>query len=111
MLYRHCFSTEYMLLSRHQKAGQNHVIKLANRCFDNGVQFKYLGKTVTNQNLNEEEIKKRLNSDNASYHSVRNLLCSRLLSKNVKIRIYKIIILPVILFGCETWYLYIKRGT
>jgi hypothetical protein len=59
--------------------------------------------TVTNQNLIQEEIKKRLNSDNAYYHSVQNLLSSRLLSKNLKIRIYKTIILPVVLYGCETW--------
>jgi hypothetical protein len=61
--------------------------------------------TVTNQNLIQKEIKRRLNFDNACYHSVQNLLFSRLLSKNVKvkIRIYKTIILPVVLYGCETW--------
>jgi hypothetical protein len=65
----------------------------------------YLGTTVTNQNLIQEEIKRRLNSDNACYHSVQNLLSSHLLSKNVKSRIYKTIILPVVLYGCETWSL------
>jgi hypothetical protein len=44
-----------MLLPRHQNAGQNHDIKIANRCFDNVAQFKYLGTTVTNQNLIQEE--------------------------------------------------------
>jgi hypothetical protein len=44
-----------------------------------------------------------LNSGNACYHSVQNLLSSRLLSKNIKIRIYKAIVLPVVLYGCETW--------
>jgi hypothetical protein len=58
--------------------------------------------TVTNQNLIQEEIKRRLNSGNAHYHSVQNLLSSRLLSKNLKIRIYKTIILPVVLYGCGT---------
>jgi hypothetical protein len=42
--------TKYMLLSRHQNAGQTHDIKIANRSFDNEAQFKYLGMTVTNQN-------------------------------------------------------------
>jgi hypothetical protein len=65
-------------------------------------QFRYLGTTITNQNLIQEEIKRRLNSSNACYHSVQNLLSSRLLSKNIKIRIYKTIILPVVLYGCET---------
>jgi hypothetical protein len=72
-------------------------------------QFKYLGTTVTNQNLIQEEIKRRLNSDNACYHSVQNLLSSRLLSKNVIIRIYKTIILPIVVYGCETWSLTLRE--
>jgi hypothetical protein len=76
---------------RHQNAGQNRDLKIGNRSFDNVSQFKYLGTTVTNQNLIEQE-NKRLNSGNACYHSVQNLLSSRLLSKNVKVRIYKTII-------------------
>jgi hypothetical protein len=58
---------------------------------------------VISQNLIQEEVKRRLNSGNACYYLVQNLLSSHLLSKNLKIRIYKIIILPVILYGCETW--------
>jgi hypothetical protein len=72
-------------------------------------QFKYLGMTVTNQNLIQEEINRRLNSDNACYHSVQNLLSSHLLSKNLKVRIYKTIILPVVLYGCETWSLTVRE--
>jgi hypothetical protein len=75
-----------MLLSRHQNAGQNHDIKIANSCFENVAHLKYLGTTVKNQNQIQEEIKRRLNSGNACYHSVKKLLSSRLLSKNVKIR-------------------------
>jgi hypothetical protein len=55
------------------------------------------------------EIKRRLNSGNACYHSVQSLLSSRLLSKNSKIRIYKTIILPVVLYGCETWSLTLRE--
>jgi hypothetical protein len=58
-----------MLLYCHQKAGQNHDIKIANRCFENLAQFKYLGMTVTNQNSIPEEIKMRLNSGNACHES------------------------------------------
>jgi hypothetical protein len=58
---------------------------------------------VTNQNLIQEEIKSRLNSSNACYHSVQKLSSSRLLSKNLKSTIHKTIILPVVLYGCETW--------
>jgi hypothetical protein len=82
--------TMYMLLSRHQNVGQNWDMKIANRSFENVSQFKYLGTTVTNQNVIQEEIKRRLNSGNACYHSVQNLLPSRLLSRNLKIRIYRV---------------------
>jgi hypothetical protein len=71
-------------------------------------QFKYLETTVTNQNLIHEEIKRRLNSGNACYSSVQNFPSSRLLPKNLKIKIYKTIILPVVLYGCETWSLTLK---
>jgi hypothetical protein len=77
--------TKYMLLSRHQNAGQNHDIKLADRSFENVAQFRYLGTAITKQNLIQEEIKRRLNSSNACYHSVQNVLSSRLLSKIIKI--------------------------
>jgi hypothetical protein len=92
-----------MLLFHHQNEGRNRVIKIANRSFENVSHFKYLGTTVTIQNLIQEEIKRRLNSGNACYHSVQNILFSHLLSKNLKIRIYKTKILPVVLCGCETW--------
>jgi ribosomal protein S2 len=64
---------KYMLLSHHQNVGQNHEKKIANRCFENVAKFRYLGMTTTNQNLIQEEIKRRLNSGNACYHSVQNL--------------------------------------
>jgi hypothetical protein len=57
----------------------------------------------------QEEIKRRLNSGNACYQSVQNILSSHLLSKNVKFRIYKTIILPVVPCGCETWSLTVRE--
>jgi hypothetical protein len=57
----------------------------------------------------QEEIKSRLNSGNACYHSVQSLLSSRLLSRNVKVKIYETIILPVVLYGCETWSLILRE--
>jgi hypothetical protein len=101
--------TKYILLSRDQNAGQNHDTKIGNRYFENVEQFSYLGTTITNQNLIHEEIKRRLNSGNTCYHSVQILLSSRLLSKNIKIRIYKPIILPMVLYGCETWSLTLRE--
>jgi len=72
-------------------------------------EFKYLGKTLPNQNSIQEEIKSSLKSQNACYHSVHNLLSSSLLSKNFKINIYRTITLPVVLYGCETWSLTLRE--
>ena len=72
--------------------------------------FKYLGSLLTNQNSIQEEIKCRLKVGNSCYYSVQTLLSSRLLSKNLKIKIYKTIILPVLLYGCETGYLTLGRN-
>jgi hypothetical protein len=62
-----------------------------------------------NQNLIQKEIKSRLNSGNACYHLVENLLSSHLLLKNLKVRICKAIILPMVLYGCETWSLILRQ--
>jgi hypothetical protein len=67
---------EYILLSRHQNAGQNYNIKIANLFVQNVAQPKYLGKTAIKQNLIHEGIKRRLNSCNACYHSIENLFLS-----------------------------------
>jgi hypothetical protein len=53
----------------------------------------------------QEEIKNRLKARNACYYSVQNLLSSSLLSKNIKIKTYRNIFLPLVLHGCETWSL------
>jgi hypothetical protein len=97
--------TNYMIMSCHPNSGQNPNIRTDNEYFENVAKFKYLGTTLTNQNDIHDEIKSRLNSGNACYHSVQNLLSSRLISRNLKIKIYKTVILPVVLYGCETWSL------
>jgi hypothetical protein len=75
---------KFMLLSRQQSIGKNWDIRIANRLFENVVRFRYLGMTVTNQDLIHVEIKRRLNSGNACYHSVQNLFSSLLLPKKCK---------------------------
>jgi len=80
-----------------------------NGTFERVEEFKYLGATLTNQNSIPEEIKSRLRSGNACYHSVQNLFSSRLLSRNLKIKIYRNIILPVVLYECETWSLTMRE--
>jgi hypothetical protein len=101
--------TNYMSVPHDQNADLNLDIKIKKSSYEQVSKFRYLETTVTNQNCIQEEIKRILNSGNACYHSVQNLLSSRLLLKNVKVRIYKTIILPVVLYGCETWSLTLKE--
>jgi hypothetical protein len=79
--------TKYVVLSRHPNTGQNQNIRIANESFENVAKFRYLETTLTNQNDIHDEIKSRLNSGNAYYYSVQNHLSSRLISKNLKIKI------------------------
>jgi len=72
-------------------------------------QFKYLGTARKNQISIQEEIKRRLKSGNACYHSVQNVLFSGLLFKNIKIKKYRSLILPVVLYECETWSLTLRE--
>jgi hypothetical protein len=73
------------------------------------VTVKYLGTTVTNQNLIREKMKRILNSGSDCYNSFHNILLSRLLSKNIKIRVYKPRILSVVLHGYESWSLTLRE--
>jgi hypothetical protein len=84
-------------------------MKIGNSSFERVEEFKYLGTTLTSDNCIQEEIKGRLKSGTACYHSVQSLLSSSLLSKNLKIEIYRTIILSVVLYGCETWSLRLRE--
>jgi len=84
-------------------------MKIDNSSFERVEELKYLGATLTHQNSVQEEIKSRLKSENAGYYSVRNLLSSSLLRKNLKIKIYRAIILLFVLYGCETWSLTLRK--
>jgi hypothetical protein len=67
------------------------------------------GTTHTNLNSFRDEIKNRLQSGNACYHSVQHLLSSSLLSKNVKSKVYGTVTLPVVLYGCKTWSVVLRE--
>jgi len=100
--------TKYMIMSREQNAGRSHSMKIDNSSIERVEEFIYLGTTLTNKNSNQDEIKSRLKLGNACYYSVQNLLSSSFLSKNLNIKIYRTIILPV-LHGCETWSLTLRE--
>jgi hypothetical protein len=80
-----------------QNAGRSQNIKTDNTSFEMVEDLKYLRTNVRIQNSMQEEIKCRLKSGNTCYLSVQNLLSSSFLFRNVKIKIYRIIILPVVL--------------
>jgi hypothetical protein len=103
---------KYMLTFHHKNAGQNHNIKIVNRAFENMSKFKYeyIPMTVTSQYLIQEEIKSRFNFSDACYRLSQNLLSSHPLSKKIMIKIYKIIIVPLVLYGCETWSFTFREG-
>ena len=92
---------KYMVLSQDQNAGRSHSIKTDNSSFGRVEEFKYLGTTLTNQNSFQEEMKSRLKSEKACYHLVQNLLSSSLLTRNLKIKMYRTIILPVFCMGVK----------
>ena len=77
-------------------------MKTDNSSFERVEEFRYLETTLTNQKSIQEEIQSRLKSGNACYHSVQNHLSSSLLFKTLKIKVFRTIILPVVLYGCQT---------
>jgi hypothetical protein len=101
--------TKYMVMSRDQNAGRSHGMKIGNSSIERAEEFKYLRTTLIDLNSIKEEIKSSLKLGIACYHSVQNLLASSLLSKNLKIKIYRTIIFPVVLYGCETWSLTLRN--
>ena len=88
---------------------QTHVFINFVNPFEGVEEFKYLATTLTNQNFIQVEVRNRLSLGNACYHSVQKLLSSRLLSKYLKIKIYRTIILYVVLYGCESWSLTLRE--
>jgi preprotein translocase subunit SecF len=83
-----------MITSQDQDAGQNHNMRIYSQSFERMEQFKYLGTILINQNSMREEIKSKLKSEIAGYYLVQNTsILSSLLSKNMKNKMYRTIIL------------------
>ena len=97
-------TTKYMVVSLDHNAIRSHSVNT-----ESVEDFKYLETNLKNQNSIQEEFKSSLKSGNVCYHSVRNLLPSRSLSKNIKIKTHRSIILAVVLYGFETWSVTLKE--
>ena len=80
-------------------------MRIDNSTFDRVEEFKYLGTTLKNQNSIAEEIKSRLKSGNACYLS----FVFQVAIQNLKIKIHRTIILPVVLYGRESWSLTLRE--
>jgi hypothetical protein len=91
--------SEYMIIYRDQNAGRSKGL----------FQDIRLGTTQANQNPIYKETESRLKSGNACYLFVLNLLSSSLLSKSIKIKIHRTVILPLVVYGCETWSLTLRE--
>ena len=76
-------------------------MKIDNSSFERVEGFRYLGTKLTNKNSIQEEVKSRLKSGNACCHLVQNLLSSSLISKNIKIKIYRTVMLLLFCMGVE----------
>ena len=103
------YKTKYVFMSRYQNAERSHNIKIYNSSYERVEQVKYLGKPLKHQNSNQEQIESSMKSRNACYHSVQNILSYSFISKNIKIKKCGTIILPVVLYGCETWSLTLRE--
>jgi len=97
--------TKYRVMSGDQNAGRSRNIKTDNSSLEKVEEFKYLGTTLTNQNSIQVEIKSRLNTGNACYHSVQNLLSFSLLFKCLKTKIY-----IYIYICCQLFCMGVKLG-
>jgi hypothetical protein len=93
-----------MDMSPYENAGRGHNINIDNISFESVEDIKYFETNLTDQNTIVDEIRSRLKSGNACYHSVQNFLSFIFLSKNIKTGIYKPLIFPVVSYGCETWF-------
>ncbi|CAG9830357.1 unnamed protein product [Diabrotica balteata] len=88
---------------RRDRIGQNVTIDPYN--FKRVESFKYLGATITTDNDITEEIKGRIQAANRCMYSLHNTIKSKSLTRTSKIRVYKTVIRPVLMYGCETWTL------
>jgi len=80
-------------------------LAIGNYMFKRVDNFKYLGTTVNKMNNRSVEVNARLIMANRAYYGLQNHMKSRIISRNIKILLYKTSIRPVLTYGAETWVL------
>jgi hypothetical protein len=93
--------TKYMHLTRNKKT--IHELKIGEYNFEGISRFTYLGSVLTENNSIIAEINGRIKKGNATYYKNRKLLTSKLLTRNIKLRLYLTLIRPIVTYGAETW--------
>ncbi|KAI5714830.1 hypothetical protein M8J77_006182 [Diaphorina citri] len=96
--------TKYMIFSREENTNTQ-TLNIGRHNLERVENFKYLGSTLREDNTIEAEILSRINSGNRARFALKKMLSSKLLTWTSKIRIYKTLIQPVIVYGAETWTL------
>ena len=94
----------YGHVSRPACSAKSQHIYVCNKSFERMEHLKSLRRTLTNQKSINEEVKCKLQSGNACCYLMQNLLSYTLLSRNIKVKICRTIILPFVLYGCEMWF-------
>jgi len=96
-------NTKYMIINQDTGNEGDKNIRISYEVIEKGNKFTYLGTYVTSKTEVAEKIKSRLVSGNACFYSVQKFLTSQLISRKLKMKIYRTVILPVLLYGCESW--------
>uniref|UniRef100_A0A2S2QGX8 Uncharacterized protein n=1 Tax=Sipha flava TaxID=143950 RepID=A0A2S2QGX8_9HEMI len=95
--------TKYMVVKRGNQLHQNRNLVIGNYCFEKVECFKYLEVDLNSRNSYHEEINLRVKSGNKCYFALQKTFKSKVISKKLKMKLYKVLVRPVILYACETW--------
>jgi hypothetical protein len=93
--------TKYMRHSRTQTNGRDMTVETEGIKIEEANNIIYLGTTVTKDNLIEEEIKERIAAGNRAYFANKTIFQSKLISRETKIKLYKALVRPVVVYGSE----------
>ena len=80
-------------------------LRINGHSFEKVKEFKYLGTIINDKNILRAEIGNRIKMANKCFFGLKRQLRSNLINRKTKLKLYKTLILPVLLYGSETWTL------